>query len=257
MKGYSGDLVKRSTTKESYPIVTNCKKIMAETLNEQKMHDKEAEKREKNIIIHGVPEDHKVAKDQLQDSDTSYVKGLFEEALQVNVQPSQKTGGGEKHPLLLEIELLADKTEVFTNLYKLWDAQIQYKNLNIMDDLTKDERDLIRAKVSEAKQKTRESDPENWIYNVLAQRKVQGKKRGVMAPLSGPSFRNVKKVIACISIFYTNADQLLNTMEDLKMMIANEPADIFIMNEIIHKTQRDPILAASMNIDGYDLSCNF
>ena len=30
-----------------------------------------------------------------------------------------------------------------------------------------------------------------------------------MAPLSGPSFRNVKKVIAGISIFYTNADQLL------------------------------------------------
>ena len=41
----------------------------------------------KNVIIHGVPEDHKVAKDQLQDSDTSYVKCLFEEALQVNVQP--------------------------------------------------------------------------------------------------------------------------------------------------------------------------
>ena len=62
----------------------------------------------KNIIIHGVPEDHMVAKDQLQDFDTSYVKGLFEEVLQVNVQPvvgrrhigkpSQETGGGEKKP---------------------------------------------------------------------------------------------------------------------------------------------------------------
>ena len=50
-----------------------------------------------------------------------------------------------------------------------------------------------------------------------------------MPPLSGPSFRNVKKVIADISIFYTNADQLLNKMEDLKMMIANEPPDIIII----------------------------
>ena len=72
VRGYSY-LVKGSTTKE---YVTNFKKIMAETLNEQKIHDKEAEKSEKNIIIHGVPEDHKVAKDQLQDSDSSYVKGL-------------------------------------------------------------------------------------------------------------------------------------------------------------------------------------
>ena len=107
VKGYS-DLVKGSTTKESYPIVTHFKKIMAGTLNEQKIHDKEAEKREKYIIIHGVPEDHKVTKDQLQNSDTSYVIGIFEEALQVNVQPvmcrrlgnpSQETGGMKKaHP---------------------------------------------------------------------------------------------------------------------------------------------------------------
>ena len=40
VRGYS-DLVKGSTTKESYPIVTNFKKIMVETLNEQHIHDKE------------------------------------------------------------------------------------------------------------------------------------------------------------------------------------------------------------------------
>ena len=74
-------------------------------------------------------------------------------------------------PLLVETDSLADKTEVFTNLYKLRDAQIQYKNLNIMDDHTKEERDLIRAKVIEAKQKTRESDPENRIYKVRGSQK--------------------------------------------------------------------------------------
>ena len=42
-----------------------------------------------------------------------------------------------------------------------------------------------------------------------------------MAPLLGPSFRNVKKVIASISIFYTNADQLLN-----KMMIVSVSVNI-------------------------------
>ena len=65
------------------------------------------------------PEDHTVAKDQLQDSDTCYVKGLFEEALQVNVQPfmcrrlgkpSQEKGGVTKRPLLVETESLVEKT---------------------------------------------------------------------------------------------------------------------------------------------------
>ena len=74
-------------------------------------------------------------------------------------------------PMLVETESLADKTEVFTNLYKLWDAQIQYKNLRIMDDHTKEECDLIRVKVSEAKKKIRESDPENWIYKVRGSQK--------------------------------------------------------------------------------------
>ena len=48
----------------------------------------------------------------------------------------------------METDSLADQNEVFTNLYTLRDAQIQYKNRNIMDDHTKEERDLIRAKLS-------------------------------------------------------------------------------------------------------------
>ena len=77
-----------------------------------------------------------------------------------------------KKNLPVETESLADKPEVFTNLYMLRDAQIQYKNLNIMDDHTKEERHPIRAKVSEAEQKTRESDPENWIYKVRGSPKM-------------------------------------------------------------------------------------
>ena len=51
-----------TTVKESYHIVTNLKKIMADTLHEKKIHDKEAET-EQSIITQGVPEDHMVTKD--------------------------------------------------------------------------------------------------------------------------------------------------------------------------------------------------
>ena len=33
---------------------------------------------EQNIIIHGVPEEHQVAKDRLQNTVIRYAKGLFE-----------------------------------------------------------------------------------------------------------------------------------------------------------------------------------
>ena len=41
-----------------------------------------------------------------------------------------------------------------------------------MDDHTKEECDLIKAKVSEATRKTRESDPENWMYKVHGSPKI-------------------------------------------------------------------------------------
>ena len=74
-----------------------------------------------------------------------------------------------------------------------------------------------------------------------------------MAPLSGPSFRNVKKVIAGISIFYTKADQLINKMEDLRMMIVNEPPDIIIINEVIPKAQRNIYMLDSLVYSSVEL----
>ena len=50
----------------------------------------------------------------------------------------------------METESLGDKNEVFTNLCKLRDAQIQYKSLSFADDHTNEDRELIRANVSEA-----------------------------------------------------------------------------------------------------------
>ena len=76
--------------------------------------------------------------------------------------------------------------------------------------------------MNEAKQNTRQAYPENWIYKGrrhpkrIAYRKVQEEKGAMTAPLSAPPFSNVKKVISGISIFYTNADQLMNKIERLQ-----------------------------------------
>ena len=50
---------------------------------------------------------------------------------------------------------------------------------------------------------------------------------------------------------YSNADQLLNKIEDLKMMIAKESPDIMMFNEVIPKAQKNPILESQMTVPGF------
>ena len=50
---------------------------------------------------------------------------------------------------------------------------------------------------------------------------------------------------------YSNADQLLNKIEDLKMMIAKESPDIMMFTEVIPKAQKNPILESQMTVPGF------
>ena len=56
---------------------------------------------------------------------------------------------------------------------------------------------------------------------------------------------------------YSNADQLLNKMEDLKMVIASDSPDIMMITEVIPKAQKNPILESQMIIPGYVPYVNF
>ena len=56
---------------------------------------------------------------------------------------------------------------------------------------------------------------------------------------------------------YSNADQLLNKMEDLKMVIASENPDIMMFTEVIPKAQKNPIFEAQLTVPGYVPYINF
>ena len=56
---------------------------------------------------------------------------------------------------------------------------------------------------------------------------------------------------------YSNADQLLNKMEDLKMVIASDSPDIMMFTEVIPKAQKNPILESQMIVPGYVPYVNF
>ena len=71
--------------------------------------------------------------------------------------------------------------------------------------------------------------------------------------------RGIKLRHGCTGLkyLYTNADQLLNKIEDLKMMIAGDEPDLMMITEVIPKAQKNPISDVQLKIDGYKVYKNF
>ena len=59
--------------------------------------------------------------------------------------------------------------------------------------------------------------------------------------------------ISGLSYLYTNADQLLNKIEDLKMVIAQEEPDVMMISEVIPKAQKNPIAVTLIGLEGYGI----
>ena len=55
----------------------------------------------------------------------------------------------------------------------------------------------------------------------------------------------------------TNADQLLNKIDDLKRFIAADEPDVMMITEVIPKAQKNPIFEIQLDIEGYELYKKF
>ena len=60
-----------------------------------------------------------------------------------------------------------------------------------------------------------------------------------------------------MNCLYSNVDQLLNKMEELKAQIAEKEPDIMMFTEVIPKAQKNPIHETQVEINGYHLYKNF
>lgn len=72
-------------------------------------------------------------------------------------------------------------------------------------------------------------------------------------------YRNKQSKVKQDGIYclYANADQLLNKIEDLKMMIASKKPDVMLFTEVIPKAQKNPIEETQIQIKGYQHYPNF
>ena len=129
-------------------IVNN---VIQESKNTDRIIESERNKREKNVIIHGVLEVAESQNNIVYDQD--YVKSLFR-ILGLTIEPSSisrlgmTTGNNEalSRPIKLTMSSVEHKDLVLSRLVNLKNAEEKYRRISVKEDYTYEERELVRKK---------------------------------------------------------------------------------------------------------------
>lgn len=170
------EVVKNKTNEVGGDKVEEMKKIVKDSIYEQKMDEISKERREENIIIYRVPESNEAEASGRKSHDTSFFNSLCTDALEIPIIGIKNiTRLGEKssgfhptaRPIKISLRNKDDRQIIMKNLRKLKDAEEKYKTISVGYDLTLDERKKQKEKVLEAKKKEEEeSEGGRWIFRV-------------------------------------------------------------------------------------------
>ena len=143
------------------------KAVMREARNDEKIEEREKQRRANNIIIHGADEIGDTP-DEIKKADDGYIKEIFAK-IGVEVMPSNisRLGAAKengKRPIKLAMKSGDDKDKVMRNLGHLKNTERYFGKISFKDDYTSNEREQIRTLTNEAKQKC-EENPEK-IFKV-------------------------------------------------------------------------------------------
>ena len=155
-----------SWTKVVNTRVKQTKAIVKEAIVEHAKEKAIDEERQRNIIIYRLPESN----DDDQDKGKDYDKSLFEKLSKnelgiAGVKPTKIIRLGRRdpeltRPLLVTTPTVMDKRRIMASFYKLKNASEDFNNINVSNDLTKEERQERQNLVQEAKCK-QEEDGQN------------------------------------------------------------------------------------------------
>ena len=120
------------------------------------------------IIIHGFSVSTDRQKETDEDNET--IKKLFGvieiETTHVSATRIGKRSDTKSRPLKVIMRNLNEKELVMNNLNKLKNAEDKFRKISITDDYTNEEREAIKIKVTEAKNKTEVEGGGNFIWRV-------------------------------------------------------------------------------------------
>ncbi|KAI4825819.1 hypothetical protein KUCAC02_021485 [Chaenocephalus aceratus] len=147
---------------------SNFKNIMKEARDEQLKETDDRESRENNLIIYQADESTEETPVEFFDS---LCENIFEigklQTKQVIRLGTQATQGPKRNrPLKIVLNNRDDKEKIFKNVRKLKNCENKYQRISISNDYNKEDRELIRNKVEEAKAKTAAEESKNSVFRV-------------------------------------------------------------------------------------------
>ena len=145
-----------------------------ETVKETQHEIQEKEMRRNNIIMYRADEsDADIAEDRYKE-DLKFALGLFScinsgvdsEDIKKVTRLGRRIEDAKPRPLLIELGSRTAKNLIMENLNKLKEAANKYKQVIVVHDMTKKEREECRVLVDEAKTKTAQEPSGEWVYVV-------------------------------------------------------------------------------------------
>ena len=143
------------------------KENIKKALDEQSKSDEERELRSRSIIVYKATEGKSATPEGRRKDDEKFVRELLEITNVDTVTVSRfdrlgkydvnRTKEGKSRPLRIRFESSDHKSEMMSNLKKLAEAPPEYRKISVKHDLSQNERDIVRNKIAEAKQKTEQS----------------------------------------------------------------------------------------------------
>ena len=169
------DIVKKQVENNMEMVkddLSEVKKVISDTKKEV-MEVKDKESRRNNIIIYRAIESNSDEKEVRFKHDKDFILSLLNEALGLDCEVKElvrilrlgRRVEGECRPILIEFKNHIFKNLVMENVTKLKNSDA-FRNLSLMHDMTKIEREECRKLVSMAKEKEDKEGMGEWIFRV-------------------------------------------------------------------------------------------
>ena len=173
VKASSSTNIDQIAAKVKETIVPSVSVVMQEQRVQMLKDDTLREERAKNVVIHKMPELSGNNREARFAHDKENVQKIMEQ-LGVDLEPKnifrlgrfdhEKDQDGKCRPLRLIFESKEDRDRVLRNRYKLgeWEDESPLKKVQLNYDLSKEERQEVNNKLSEAKTKTNSQEEYFW-----------------------------------------------------------------------------------------------
>ena len=128
--------------------------------NTDRIIETERNKREKNLILHGVSE-------MSDTDDKAYVKSLLA-LIGVNIEPTdivrlgKENDNGRLRPIKLTMSSIEHKNLVLSRLVNLRNAEDKYRRISIKEDYTFEEREMVRNWKKKVDERNKAENSSEW-----------------------------------------------------------------------------------------------